>query len=165
MMEKDGGLMLPSLFPLTIIYGFPDIYGELHPTLARTGYLVLSDGVVSTNGVCGTFHGASSLCCGLTFFGYSTTVHSIFLWMVLALGFLFTLKQFVPKKSSYVLAEATEAETLTAIEPGKLGRVLFEGNSWQARCEGDFSIPAHSKALVVGRQGNTLLVLPEDFEE
>ncbi|WP_286186502.1 NfeD family protein [Geitlerinema sp. P-1104] len=89
----------------------------------------------------------------------------IFLWMVLALVFLFALKQFVPKKSSYVLADATEAQTLTAIEPGRVGRVLFEGNSWQARCEGDFLIPAHSKALVVGRQGNTLLVLPEDFED
>lgn len=88
----------------------------------------------------------------------------IFFWMVFALVFLFSLKRFVPKKDSYLLAEATEAQTLTSIEPGKTGRVLFEGNSWQARCEGDFSIPADSKALVVGRQGNTLLVLPEDFQ-
>jgi membrane protein implicated in regulation of membrane protease activity len=89
----------------------------------------------------------------------------IFFWMVFALVFLFSLKRFVPKKDSYLLAEATEAQTLTSIEPGKTGRVLFEGNSWQARCEGDFLIPAHSKALVVGRQGNTLLVLPEDFQD
>ncbi|MFP4650958.1 MAG: NfeD family protein [Phormidium sp.] len=89
----------------------------------------------------------------------------IFLWMVFALVFLFSLKRFVPKQNSYLLAEATEAQTLTSIEPGKTGRVLFEGNSWQARCEGDFLIPANSKALVVGRQGNTLLVLPEDFQE
>jgi membrane protein implicated in regulation of membrane protease activity len=89
----------------------------------------------------------------------------IFFWMVFALVFLFSLKRFVPKKDSYLLAEATEAQTLTSIEPGKTGRVLFEGNSWQARCEGDFLIPANSKALVVGRQGNTLLVLPEDFQE
>ncbi|KPQ31446.1 MAG: NfeD family protein [Phormidium sp.] len=89
----------------------------------------------------------------------------IFLWMVFALVFLLSLKRFVPKQNSYLLAEATEAQTLTSIEPGKTGRVLFEGNSWQARCEGDFLIPANSKALVVGRQGNTLLVLPEDFQE
>lgn len=89
----------------------------------------------------------------------------IFLWMVFALVFLFSLKRFVPKKNSYLLAEATEAQTLTSIEPGKMGRVLFEGNSWQARCEGEFLIPANSKALVVGRQGNTLLVLPEDFQD
>lgn len=89
----------------------------------------------------------------------------IFLWMVFALVFLFSLKRFVPTKNSYLLAEATEAQTLTSIEPGKIGRVLFEGNSWQARCEGDFLIPANSKALVVGRQGNTLLILPEDFQE
>lgn len=89
----------------------------------------------------------------------------IFLWMVFALVFLFSLKRFVPQKNSYLLAEATEAQTLTSIEPGKMGRVLFEGNSWQARCEGEFLIPANSKALVVGRQGNTLLVLPEDFQD
>lgn len=86
----------------------------------------------------------------------------IALWMVLALLLVWLTQRFMPKRSPYTLAEATEAQTLTAIEPGKPGRVLFEGNSWQAKADGDFSIPADTTTIVVGRRGNTLFVVPED---
>lgn len=58
--------------------------------------------------------------------------------------------------------DAKEGETLTEILPGQVGRVLYEGNSWAARCEDpEVTIPAHQSVLVVGRKGTTLLVLPD----
>lgn len=84
------------------------------------------------------------------------------LWMVLSLIFIFMLRRFVPQKTPYTLAESTEARTLTAIPPGQTGRVIYEGNSWQARCEDDtITIPPDQQVVVVGRRGNTLFVLPE----
>lgn len=87
----------------------------------------------------------------------------VLLWMAIALLFVWQAKRLLPKRPHYSLAEATEAQTITAIEPGKPGRAMFEGNSWQARTEGDELIPANTTVLVVGRRGNTLVVVPEDF--
>ncbi|MGC9504034.1 NfeD family protein [Baaleninema sp.] len=89
----------------------------------------------------------------------------IFLWMVFSLLLIWLVKRLLPKKTPYLIAESTEATTLTEIAPGQPGRVMFEGNSWQARCDGDWTIPANRTAIVVGRKGNTLLVVPEDFTQ
>ncbi|MEM6716640.1 MAG: NfeD family protein [Cyanobacteria bacterium P01_D01_bin.6] len=84
------------------------------------------------------------------------------IWMVLSVLANWALKRFVPKRTSYILADSTEARTLTAIAPGAAGRVLYEGNSWQARCEDrDAVIGADEAVIVIGRQGNTLLIMPE----
>ena len=84
------------------------------------------------------------------------------IWMVLSVLTTWGLKRFVPKGTPYVLAESTEARTLTAIPAGKTGRVLYEGNSWQARCEDvEAIIAADEPVIVVGRRGNTLLIMPE----
>ncbi|MEM1309488.1 MAG: NfeD family protein [Cyanobacteria bacterium P01_H01_bin.153] len=84
------------------------------------------------------------------------------IWMLLSVFTTWALKRFVPKREPYVLADSTEARTLTSIAPGKTGRVLYEGNSWQARCE-DFeaAIGADEPVIVIGRKGNTLLIMPE----
>jgi membrane protein implicated in regulation of membrane protease activity len=67
-----------------------------------------------------------------------------------------------PKRS--VMSQATEAETLTAIKPGKIGRVIYEGASWQASSENYHQvILPHQKVYVLRRDGNLLYVLPEDF--
>ena len=56
---------------------------------------------------------------------------------------------------------STEAEALTAMMPNQLGRVLYEGTSWQARCaEGVESIAVHEQLHVVDREGTTLIVMP-----
>ncbi|MEL7354902.1 MAG: NfeD family protein, partial [Cyanobacteria bacterium J06560_5] len=56
---------------------------------------------------------------------------------------------------------ATEARTTTEILPGKTGRVIYEGNSWQARCEDDqVAIAPDQEVFVVQRKGNTLIVIP-----
>lgn len=84
------------------------------------------------------------------------------LWMVLSLVFIFFLKRFVPQRTPPILLDATEARTLTAIAPGETGRVLYEGNSWQARCDDEaVAIGANQVVVVVRRKGNTLYVMPE----
>lgn len=86
----------------------------------------------------------------------------IVVWVALSLGFIFLLLRFVPKRTPYTLQESTEARTLTAIAPGQTGRVLYEGNSWQARCDDEtITIGADQPVVVVRRKGNTLYVIPE----
>lgn len=85
----------------------------------------------------------------------------VLLWMVLSLLLVFLTRWLLPKRSHYTLRDATEARTLTEIAPGQTGRVIFEGNSWQARCESDIPILPDRKVLVVGREGNTLIVIPD----
>jgi membrane protein implicated in regulation of membrane protease activity len=87
----------------------------------------------------------------------------IFLWIVLSLLLVYVSRRFVNRKAALKL-DATEAETLTEILPGRTGRVLYEGNSWAARCEDtEAVIAAHQRVYIVGRKGTTLLVLPHEF--
>lgn len=84
------------------------------------------------------------------------------IWMVFSLIFIFSLRYFVPKRTHYTLTESTEARTLTVIPPGDVGRVLYEGNSWQARCEDEsIAIAPNQLVMVVRRRGNTLFVMPD----
>lgn len=84
------------------------------------------------------------------------------LWLVLSVLTTWALQRFLPKRTPYALADSTEARTLTAIAPGQTGRVLYEGNSWQARCEDlEVAIGADEPVIVIGRKGNTLLIMPE----
>lgn len=60
----------------------------------------------------------------------------------------------------------TEGETLTAIPPGRPGRVLYEGNSWRALCaDRAAGIPSGCKVRIAGRKGNTLMVVLPTSEE
>jgi membrane protein implicated in regulation of membrane protease activity len=87
----------------------------------------------------------------------------ILLWMILSLALVLLSRRFVRRKSAKNL-DATEAETLTEILPGKTGRVLYEGNSWAARCEDhEMAIAPNQKVYIVGRKGTTLIVLPESI--
>ncbi|MGA7932881.1 MAG: NfeD family protein [Kovacikia sp.] len=87
----------------------------------------------------------------------------ILFWMLLSLGLVLLSRRFVRQKAARKL-DATEAETLTEILPGKNGRVLYEGNSWSARCEDHtLAIAPHQKVYVVSRQGTTLIVMPDSL--
>lgn len=84
------------------------------------------------------------------------------LWVALSLILIFLLQRFVPKRTAYSLQESTEARTLTAIPPGQTGRVIYEGNSWQARCDDEtITVGADQPVVVTHRKGNTLYVMPE----
>ncbi|NJM99215.1 MAG: NfeD family protein [Phormidesmis sp. RL_2_1] len=87
--------------------------------------------------------------------------YQIALWMLLSGVVFWALKRFIPNRTSPALREATEARTTTLIPPGQPGRVIYEGNSWQARCEDDkVSIEPNQEVFVVSRKGNTLIVIP-----
>ncbi|NEP17396.1 MAG: NfeD family protein [Leptolyngbya sp. SIO4C1] len=84
------------------------------------------------------------------------------LWMLFSLLVFWALRRFVPNQTPPALRDSTEARTLTSILPGQTGRVIYEGNSWQARCsDGQAAIAPNQAVVVVGRQGNTLIVLPD----
>jgi membrane protein implicated in regulation of membrane protease activity len=88
----------------------------------------------------------------------------IFLWMVLSVVFVLLSRCLVPKGKARAIADSQEAKTLTEILPGETGRVIYEGNSWQARCEDTFAtIPPNQNVIVVGRKGTTLIVVPENL--
>ncbi len=89
----------------------------------------------------------------------------IILWLGLSISFIFLSRRFMPKaKQSRSIQDAVVAETLTAIAPGKEGRVIYEGNSWRARCEDKFNaIAPYEKVYVVRREGTLLIVIPENI--
>ncbi|MEL6138183.1 MAG: NfeD family protein [Cyanobacteria bacterium J06626_23] len=88
--------------------------------------------------------------------------YQVALWMGLSLLTFWALKRFIPSKTAPTLQESTSARTLTSIPPGQPGRVMYEGSSWQARCSDEgIAIAPDQAVFVVGRQGNTLIILPE----
>lgn len=83
------------------------------------------------------------------------------LWMLLSLVLVTASRRLVRQRAAFKL-DATEAEALTEIPAGKTGRVLYEGNSWLARCEDQHqAIALQEKVYVVSRQGTMLIVVPE----
>lgn len=106
--------------------------------------------------------GVSALLVALVALVVPNFVVQAVLWLVLSTGLVWLSRPFVRRRSRPILMDAVEAQTLTAIPPGRTGRVLYEGNSWPARCEDHLlEIPVDEKVYVVGREGTTLVVLPE----
>ncbi|HZG38010.1 MAG TPA: NfeD family protein [Nodosilinea sp.] len=106
--------------------------------------------------------GLSAFVVAVIALGVPSFTLQLVVWVALSLVFIFLLQRFVPKRTPYILQESTEARTLTAISPGQTGRVIYEGNSWQARCDDEtITIGADQPVVVVSRRGNTLYVLPE----
>lgn len=88
----------------------------------------------------------------------------VLLWMGLSGVLVFRGRQFFMSRQKVDSLDAAEAETLTEILPGKTGRVLFEGSSWQAKCADDHqAIAPNQKVYVIGREGTTLIVVPENL--
>ncbi|MGA1134041.1 MAG: NfeD family protein [Prochlorotrichaceae cyanobacterium] len=88
----------------------------------------------------------------------------ILYWMGLAFtGIIWVRPMFHFKKRS-AIPQDSSGETITAIEPGKMGRVLYEGCSWQACCENYHqAIPPQHKVFILRREGNLLFIAPEDL--
>ncbi|MBE9222759.1 NfeD family protein [Cyanobacterium stanieri LEGE 03274] len=97
------------------------------------------------------------------FFPYNNAL--IVIWMLLSFGLILLAKKyFSPKKNDPLLLEEDEAVTITAIAPGEVGRVMYEGNSWQAVCADEtIELNPDQKVYIVSRHGNTLSVLPRQF--
>ncbi|MGG6298234.1 NfeD family protein [Leptolyngbya sp. AN02str] len=85
------------------------------------------------------------------------------LWMVLSIILTVLVRKLMPRRTPRAIAESREAETLTEILPGQTGRVIYEGNSWQARSELEVAIAPNQRVYVVERRGTTLIVVPERY--
>jgi membrane protein implicated in regulation of membrane protease activity len=86
------------------------------------------------------------------------------IWLGLSLVSTLLLRRFAPRRTHRTIEDSNEAKTLTGILPGETGRVLYEGNSWQARCaDEEIAIAANQKVYVVERRGTTLIVMPENL--
>ncbi|MCL1472818.1 NfeD family protein [Argonema antarcticum] len=110
--------------------------------------------------------GLSALMVGLL----STVVRSpqlqVLIWLLLSTTLIFLSRRLLPKRKVFSIQDATEGETMTEIPPGETGRVLYEGNSWRARCSDEkISLSPNQKVYVVGRQGITLIVMPENLSD
>ncbi|RCJ23901.1 hypothetical protein A6S26_20075 [Nostoc sp. ATCC 43529] len=97
--------------------------------------------------------------------GLTSVWLQIVVWLLLSTTLIVLSRRFLqPRRRKSKIQDAVTAETLTEIPPGKTGRVLYEGNSWQARCDDDkFSIAPHQRVYVVRREGTTLIVIPENL--
>jgi membrane protein implicated in regulation of membrane protease activity len=86
----------------------------------------------------------------------------VVLWLVFSIAFVYLGHRLMPRRKVSSMEDATEGQTLTEILPGEMGRVLYEGNSWKARCEDEkLAIASNQRVYVVRREGTTLVVLPE----
>lgn len=88
----------------------------------------------------------------------------ILYWMGVALALVIWVRPMFFRWKRPVQLDAEEAETLTELQPGQIGRVLYEGSLWQACCENYAGpIAPHQKVYVLRREGNTLIVAPESL--
>lgn len=90
---------------------------------------------------------------------------TVALWLIVSTVLIFGARRFFkPRRRVSFLADSPEAEALGEILPGQAGRVLYEGNSWRARCaDENCAIAPSQKVYVVRREGNTLFVLPQNL--
>lgn len=85
----------------------------------------------------------------------------ILIWAILSVTIALVLRGFVPTESAPGLEEASEAEVRLTIPRGGTGEVAYEGSFWSARCQiSDVAIGAGQTVHVIGREGNTLIVMP-----
>ncbi len=87
----------------------------------------------------------------------------VVLWLVLSTALLFGFRRLsLGHRRQGSSMDALEAQTLTEIPAGATGRVLYEGNSWQARCaDPDEAIAPNQPVAVLRQEGTTLIVLPQ----
>ncbi|MEB3211668.1 MAG: NfeD family protein [Leptolyngbyaceae bacterium] len=87
----------------------------------------------------------------------------LIVWSILSLALAIVLRGLVsqkPKPSQW----QTEAEVTVMIPEGRVGEVAYEGTLWKAKCDiADLQIPQGELVNVIGRQGNTLIVMPVRF--
>lgn len=88
----------------------------------------------------------------------------VILWLALSAGLVYISHRFLPSRNRQSRLDGTVAEAITEILPGQVGRVMYEGTSWRAK-SGDEStiILPHQSLYVIGREGTTLIVVPQNL--
>ena len=84
------------------------------------------------------------------------------LWLLFSTALtIFSRRLFTPKRKISITGDDSEATAIGGIPAGSAGRVLYEGNSWRAKCADETRDIAPNEAVyIVRKQGNTLIVLP-----
>lgn len=109
--------------------------------------------------------GISALVVALVSLIFPQLALQVVIWLALSTGLVLLSHRLspIPRKTSKI-RDALVAETLTEIPAGKEGRVLYEGNSWRARCaDHKEAIAPEQKVYVVRREGTTLIIVPENL--
>ena len=110
--------------------------------------------------------GISALMVGLlSYLGIGNLWIQVTAWLLFSTILIIMSRRFLqPRRRKSKIQDAVIAETLTEILPGQVGRVLYEGNSWRAKCDDDkISLPPQQTVYVVRREGTTLIVIPDNF--
>ncbi|MFB2938121.1 NfeD family protein [Aerosakkonemataceae cyanobacterium BLCC-F154] len=85
-------------------------------------------------------------------------------WMGLSAVSVIWLRPMFFKSKKSKIQDATEAKTISNILAGKTGKVIYEGAIWHARCnDKTIAIAPDQTVYVLGREGNTLIVAPENL--
>ena len=84
------------------------------------------------------------------------------LWLLFSTALtIFSRRLFTPKRKISITGDDSEATAIGGIPAGSAGRVLYEGNSWRAKCADETrDIAPNEPVYIVRKQGNTLIVLP-----
>ena len=83
----------------------------------------------------------------------------IAIWVVLAIALTIVLRSFVPAPVTDF--RSNQGKVLQAIYPGQTGNVSYQGTTWKARSHiTDVVLESQQPVQVVGREGNTLWVMP-----
>ncbi|MBE9234030.1 NfeD family protein [Cuspidothrix issatschenkoi LEGE 03284] len=110
--------------------------------------------------------GISALTVGLlSYLGVGNLWIQVAIWLLLSTMLVILCRRFLqPRRRKSKIQDALVGETLTEILPGQVGRVLYEGNSWRARCDDDkISLSPQQMVYVVRREGTTLIVMPDNL--
>ena len=101
----------------------------------------------------------------LSYLGLSSVWLQAVLWLLLSTVLVvFSRRFFQPPTRKSKISDPVIGETITEILPGQAGRVLYEGNSWRARCDDDnLNLAPGQKVYIVSREGTTLIVMPENI--
>lgn len=88
----------------------------------------------------------------------------LIIWSILSLALAVVLRGLVSRKPQNDHQWQAEAEVTEAIPEGRTGEVAYEGTLWKAKCDiPDVRLPRGELVHVVGRRGNTLIVMPTRF--
>ena len=84
------------------------------------------------------------------------------LWLICSTGLVILSRRlFTPKRRASITGDDSEATAIGGIPAGSAGRVLYEGNSWRAKCADETrDIAPNESVYIVGKKGNTLIILP-----
>jgi membrane protein implicated in regulation of membrane protease activity len=123
------------------------------------GLILIAISLVIPNPITAAF-GFAGLITALVALSVPILAKQLLIWAILSGAILLIFYGLVPQNSKS-LESAQQAEVAVPILAGKVGKVMCNGVQWNARCQiSDAVISAGQTVTIVGRQGNTLIVLP-----